>query len=106
MDFKEENRRKLQFGSYTAISSLFTQKLENTVKFTHSENKIRCSGTECGNGDVDFVQRSSMSFWRHEVTYHLTQGCTEFKGIQGLKWGKYYIFSFTNFKLKLSNSFN
>lgn len=58
MDFKEENESKLQFGSCINTSSPVcpTQKLENTVKSTHSENKIRCSGTECGNDDVDFVQ--------------------------------------------------
>lgn len=65
MDFKEENKRKLQFGSYTDISSLFPQKLENTVKFTDSENTTRCSGTECGNAGVDLVQCSSIIFWHH-----------------------------------------
>lgn len=56
MRFKEEDKRKSQFGSYMSISSLSTQKLENAVKFTHSENKIRCGGDECGNAGVDFVQ--------------------------------------------------
>lgn len=65
MDFKEENKRKLQFGSDTDISSLFPQKLENTVKFTHSETTTRCSGTECGNAGVALVQCSSMTFRHH-----------------------------------------
>lgn len=65
MDFKEENKRKLQFGSYTDIASLFPQKLEKTVKFTHSENTTRCSGTERGHGGVGLVQGSPITFRHH-----------------------------------------
>lgn len=31
------------------------------VKFTHSENKIRCGETECKNEVMDFVQRGSVT---------------------------------------------
>lgn len=39
MDLKEENKRKLQFGSSTNILLLFMQNLENIAKFMHSKNK-------------------------------------------------------------------
>ena len=42
---KEKNKRNLQFGN--SVDTIpFIGKLEITVKFTHSENKIRCGGTD------------------------------------------------------------
>ena len=96
----EENKRNLQFGN--SVDTIpFTEKLENTVKFTHSENKIRCGGTDmkqwCGFCPVRCQDLSASPAY---ISFN--SELDRLHRIQELGWGKYYIFSFRNLKLKFS----
>lgn len=103
MNFKKENKTKLQFASYVDKSSLFTQKLKREYCEIHTYRENKSEVEELNVEAVVWILSSAVPSLLASPAYiSFNSGVDRIHRIGELGREKFYIFSFTNLKLKFS----